>query len=249
MAFDMSGMRIIVAGGSRGIGRSIALAFAAHGAGVSVCARKAEALEATRDELARATSLAHAAACDLSQPAAVRRYVEEAATALNGLDVLVNNATGVFEPSDSWNNCLSVDLMAAVHASEAAQHHLERSHRASIINISSISAYMPSAREPAYAAAKAALIQFTTSQALALAPHRIRVNCVAPGSIEFPGGYWEQCRTNDPALYRDTLAGVPMGRLGRPEEIANVVLFLASELASWVTGHTIVADGGQMLGG
>ncbi|HBG29690.1 MAG TPA: 3-oxoacyl-ACP reductase, partial [Gammaproteobacteria bacterium] len=83
MAFDMSGMRIIVAGGSRGIGRSIALAFAAHGAGVSVCARKAEALEATRDELARATSLAHAAACDLSQPAAVRRYVEEAATALN----------------------------------------------------------------------------------------------------------------------------------------------------------------------
>lgn len=188
--FDMNGIRVIVAGGSRGIGRSIALAFAAQGAAVSICARKAEMLQATRDKLARTAPAAHASTCDLSQPAAVRRYIEEAVAALKGLDVLVNNATGVFEPSDPWNSCLSVDLMAAVHASEAALPHLERSQRASIINISSISAYMPSAREPAYAAAKAALIQFTTSQALALAPRRIRVNCVAPGSIEFPGGYW-----------------------------------------------------------
>jgi len=247
MAFDMNDMRVVVAGGSRGIGRSIALAFAAQGAAVSICARKAETLQATRDELARTAPTAHASTCDLSQPAAVRRYIDEAVAALNGLDVLVNNATGVFEPSDPWNSCLSVDLMAAVHASEAAQRHLEQSKRASIINISSISAYMPSAREPAYAAAKAALIQFTTSQALALAPRRIRVNCVAPGSIEFPGGYWEQCRSSDPAFYQDTLQGIPMGRYGRPEEIANVVLFLASELASWVTGHTIVADGGQLL--
>jgi 3-oxoacyl-[acyl-carrier protein] reductase len=243
----MNSMRVIVAGGSRGIGRSIALAFAAHGAGVSICARQAEALSATRDEIARTAPIAHASTCDLSQPAAVHRYIEEAAAALNGLDVLVNNATGVFEASDPWHSCLSVDLMAAVHASDAARPHLERSQRASIINISSISAYMPSAREPAYAAAKAALIQFTTSQALALAPRKIRVNCVAPGSIEFPGGYWEQCRTIDPALYRDTLEGIPMGRYGRPEEIANVVVFLASELASWVTGHTIIADGGQLL--
>lgn len=247
MTLDMKGTRVIVAGGSRGIGRSIALAFAAHGAYVSICARKAEALEQTRNELARAASIVHAAVCDLSRPAAVQDYVEEAAVALNGLDVLVNNATGVFESSDPWTSCLSVDLMAAVHASEAAQHHLERSQRASIINISSISAYMPSAREPAYAAAKAALIQFTTSQALALAPRKIRVNCVAPGSVEFPGGYWEQCRMSDPALYQDTLESIPMGRYGRPEEIANVVLFPASDLAGWVTGHTIIADGGQLL--
>jgi 3-oxoacyl-[acyl-carrier protein] reductase len=247
VTLDMKDMRVIVAGGSRGIGRSIALAFAAQGASVSICARQAAALEATREELARTAAMAHASTCDLSQPAAVRRYVEEAAAALNGLDVLVNNATGVFEPSDPWHSCLSVDLMAAVHASEAAQPHLERSQRASIVNISSISAFMPSVREAPYAAAKAALIQLTTSQALALAPKRIRVNCVAPGSIEFPGGYWEQCRTGDPELYRDTLQGIPMGRYGRPEEIANVVLFLASNLASWVTGHTIVADGGQLL--
>lgn len=100
MALHMDGMRVIVAGGSRGIGRSIALAFAAQGAYVSICARKAEALEKTRSELARAAPIAHASVCDLSRPAAVQRYVEEAAAALDGADVLVNNATGVFEPSD-----------------------------------------------------------------------------------------------------------------------------------------------------
>jgi 3-oxoacyl-[acyl-carrier protein] reductase len=247
MKLDLKGMRVIVAGGSRGIGRSIALAFATQGASLSICARGAVALNATREALARTALVAHASTCDLSRPADVRHYIAEAAAAMNGVDVLVNNATGVFEPTDPWDRCLGVDLMAAVHASEAARPYLEQSGRASIINISSISAFMPSVREPAYAAAKAALIQFTTSQALALAPKKIRVNCVAPGSIEFPGGYWEQCKSIDPAFYGETLRGIPMGRYGRPEEIANVVLFLASDLASWVTGHTLVADGGQLL--
>jgi hypothetical protein len=130
VALDMNGMRVIVAGGSRGIGRSIALAFAGQGASVSICARHPEALESTRKELAQTAAVAHASTCDLSQPADVRRYIEEAAAALNGLDVLVNNATGVFEPSDTWHSCLSVDLVAAVHACEATQPHLERSQRA-----------------------------------------------------------------------------------------------------------------------
>jgi 3-oxoacyl-[acyl-carrier protein] reductase len=247
MELGLKGKRVIVAGGSRGIGRSIAIAFAAQGASISICARGVAALNATRDKLSRTAAVVHASSCDLSQPAEVRHYIQEAAAALSGLDVLVNNATGVFEPSDPWASCLGVDLMAAVHASEAAQPYLEQSQSASIINISSISAFIPSAREPAYAAVKAALVQFTTSQALALAPRKIRVNCVAPGSIEFPGGHWEQCRSSDPALYHATLQGIPMGRYGRPEEIANVVLFLASDLAGWITGHTIAADGGQLL--
>ena len=95
---------------------------------------------------------------------------------------------------------------------------------------------------------KAAVIQYTTSQAAILARKGIRVNCVAPGSIEFPGGTWERRRTEDPKLYQAILEGIPFGRLGRPEEVANVVLFLASPLAGWVTGQTIVADGGQLLG-
>ncbi|HNB28039.1 MAG TPA: SDR family NAD(P)-dependent oxidoreductase [Alphaproteobacteria bacterium] len=247
MDLGLRDIRVVVAGGSRGIGRSIALAFAAEGASISICARGAEALAATRAELARLGGNTHAAVCDLAQAAAIDRYIEEAAGALGGIDVLVNNATGVFDRGNAWDSCLGVDLMAAVRASATAQSHLEQSPRAAIVNISSISGFMPSQREAAYGAAKAALIHLTTSQALALAPKKIRVNCVAPGSIEFPGGYWEQVGRDDPATYRSVLGGIPMGRYGRPEEIAKAVLFLASDLASWVTGHTLVADGGQLL--
>jgi 3-oxoacyl-[acyl-carrier protein] reductase len=120
--------------------------------------------------------------------------------------------------------------------------------RGSIIHISSISGLTQSARTPPYGAVKAALIQLTLSQAASLAGKCIRVNCIAPGSIEFPGGSWEQRKTTDPKLYDSIRRSIRFGRLGTPEEIANVALFLASSAASWVTGQTIAVDGGQMLG-
>jgi 3-oxoacyl-[acyl-carrier protein] reductase len=98
-----------------------------------------------------------------------------------------------------------------------------------------------------YAAVKAAVINYTMGQALALAAKRIRVNAIAPGSIEFPGGVWDQRRKSEPELYRRTLASIPWQRYGTPEEVAAVAVFLASDLASWVTGQTIVVDGGQSL--
>ncbi len=248
MTFNFSGQRVIITGGSRGIGYATALAFARSNAIVSICARGATALEATRQELASTGGTAHAEVCDLADSAAVERYIQAAGEALGGIDVLVNNATGFQNTSDMWSDCLSVDLMAAVRASAAARPFLEKSSAGTIVNISSISGLRPSASNPGYAAAKAALIQFTTSQALELAKNGIRVNCVAPGSVEFPGGFWEGCKQSDRTTYDRVLAGIPLGRLGRPEEIANTVLFLASTLASWVTGHTIVADGGQLLG-
>jgi 3-oxoacyl-[acyl-carrier protein] reductase len=104
-------------------------------------------------------------------------------------------------------------------------------------------------RTPAYGAAKAAVIHYTRTQAAALATTGIRVNCVAPGSIEFPGGSWERRRTDDPALYNSVLAACPAGRLGKPEEVANVVLFLASPFASWITAQIIGVNGGQGLRG
>jgi 3-oxoacyl-[acyl-carrier protein] reductase len=249
MAFDFTGRRAVVAGGSRGIGRSIALAFAQAGAAVSVCARGADGIARVRGELAACGRPAHAATCDLGDAGAVARYIAEAAAALGGIDVLVNNASGFGLTNDEpgWAASVAVDLMATVRASEAALLYLKQSSAAAIVNTSSISALRPSARTPAYGALKAAVVHYTQSHAVALAPARIRVNSVAPGSIEFPGGMWEERKTADPALYNRILASIPFGRLGRPEEIANAVLFLASDDASWITGQTLVVDGGQML--
>ena len=250
MGFDFKGRRVVVAGGSRGIGRSIALGFAAAGADVSVCARGAEALEATRTEIARHGRRAHAATCDLADGPAVARYVAEAEAALGGIDVLVNNASGFGMADDEagWAAGLSVDVMAMVRASHAALPALERAAGSSIIHISSISGLRPSVRTPAYAAVKATMIHYTQSQAAALARKGIRVNCIAPGSIEFPGGLWEKRRLAGEPLYDRILASIPFGRLGEPEEVADVALFLASPFARWVTGQTIAVDGGQVLG-
>ena len=248
---EFQGKRAVVMGGSRGIGRSIALAFAKAGASVAICARGAGTLEETRLELAAQGVQAFAAPCDLSDADAIARFIPEAANALGGIDILVNNASGFGSTDDEagWAASLSIDVMAVVRASHAAQPWLEKSGQgASIINIASISALRATKRSAPYAAVKAAVMQYTSSQARMLAAHSIRANCIAPGSIEFPGGMWERRRTEDPKLYNATLAQIPFGRLGRPEEIAEVALFLASPRASWVTGQSIVVDGGQLLG-
>jgi 3-oxoacyl-[acyl-carrier protein] reductase len=250
MAFDFSGKRVVVAGGSRGIGRSIALAFAAAGADVSICARGVAALQATHDEMAAFGHGAHAAPCDLADAASVAGYVAGAAAALGGIDVLVNNASGfgMGDDESGWAAGLAVDVMAMVRASHAALPSLLAARGASIIHIASISAFRPSTRAPAYAAVKAAMLSYTGSQAAMLARQGVRVNCIAPGSIEFPGGVWDQRKQAGDALYDRTLKSIPFGRMGTPEEIAEVALFLASDHARWITGQTLSVDGGQLLG-
>ncbi len=232
-----------------GIGRAIALSFAESGAAVSICARRADALEDARAAIVATAGKAHAATCDLADPAQIAAYVAAAAEVLGGVDILVNNASGFGSANTEagWETSIAVDLMATVRASWAALPHMEAGGGGAIVNISSISGLGASARTPPYGAVKAAVIQYTQSEAAARAKKGIRVNCIAPGSIECPGGSWEKRKTDNPRLYDSILRSIPFGRLGRPEEIAQVATFPASPLAGWVTGQTIAVDGGQLL--
>ncbi|KAA2213670.1 SDR family NAD(P)-dependent oxidoreductase [Teichococcus oryzae] len=251
---QLKGRRVVVMGGSRGIGRAIALGFAREGAAVAACARGAAGLEALRGEIGSLDVPAFTAPCDLAQAEQIAAFIPAAAAALGGIDVLVNNASGFGSTDDEagWAASFNVDMMATVRASQAALPFLEQSGAreggAAIVNLSSISALRASARSAPYGAIKAAIDHYTGSQAKMYASRGIRVNAVAPGSIEFPGGAWEKRRLEGAPLYESIRSQIPAGRLGHPEEVADVVLFLASHRARWVTGQSIVVDGGQLIG-
>ena len=155
--------------------------------------------------------------CDLADKAAIAAYVASAAASLDGIDILVNNASGFGggDTEDGWSKGLDIDVMATVRASNAAIPHIERSGGGAIVNISSISGLGASARAASYAAVKAAVINYTLSQGLMLAPKKIRVNAIAPGSIEFPGGLWETNKTTNPQLYNAVFKSIPVGPHGQ----------------------------------
>jgi 3-oxoacyl-[acyl-carrier protein] reductase len=248
MKIDLTGRRALIAGGSRGIGLAIARSFAAAGADVAICARQTASLESAAASLKPLGHRVSARACDLSHAEEVRDWVHAAGQDLGGIDILVNNASAFGRSDDEagWAASLQVDLMATVRACHAALPYLERQ-GGNIIHISSISGLGASVRTPPYGAVKAALMEYTQTQAAALARKRIRVNCIAPGSIFFKGGLWDINQQQNPALYEATLSSIPSGRYGTPEEVAQVATFLVSDQASWVTGQTLAVDGGQSL--
>ncbi len=241
----------LVTGSSRGIGRSIALGFADEGCHVSLCARGEERLLATEEEVAQKGVETLATAGDLTTAAGIDRVVEATLDRWGKIDILVNNVGGsVWNPfgdvsDDEWLHVFNLNMFAAVRATRAVLPSMQDRNSGSIITISSI--FGREAGGPAtYNATKAAEISMGKTLAKELAKTGIRVNTVAPGSVIFPGGNWQKRMDADPeGIGRFVDQEIPAGRFGNPEEIANVVVFLSSGRASWVTGACINVDGCQ----
>ncbi len=242
----------IVTGSSRGIGKAIAAGLAAEGCRVTVCARSADVLDRAAAELRATGAKILAVTADVSQPEEPSRVVEETVSAFGRIDILVNNVGGAraagpfLETADAaWEAAMDLNVLAAVRFSRLAVPEMRKVGGGAIIIISSIWG-RETGGTATYNAVKAAEISLAKSLARELAPLNIRVNSVAPGSIFFPGGSWERRLKADPeGITAFMKQEIPSGRFGKPEEIADVVVFLCSERASWVTGACLNVDGGQ----
>jgi 3-oxoacyl-[acyl-carrier protein] reductase len=250
MELGLRGKSAVVTGASRGIGRAIAQRLADEGAGVAICARGEPALREAEAELRTRSVPVYAAVCDVGNPEALDGFLDAARAELGALHILVNNPSGLSFVDDqaAWQASLNVDLLAAVRACWKVAPWMADAGGGAIVHISSIAGLEALGFPPAYCAAKAALVSHSKSLAVALAPQQIRVNTVAPGSIEFAGGLWAQAKQGNSDFYGAVLKTIPSGRMGTPEEVADVVAFLVSERASWITGVCVAVDGGQHKG-
>lgn len=250
MDLQLTGARVLVTGGTRGIGRAIVEAFADEGAAVEFCARRAPEIEETEKALAGRGAGVRGVQLDVRDGAALASWVEDAAGRLGGLDAVVANvsALGVPATEDNWYAGFEVDLMHTVRLARAALPHLEAGGRGSIVAISSVSGREADFAAGPYATMKTAILGYVKGLACQLAGRGVRANVVSPGNTYFDGGFWQQAERDMPELYSSQLGVNPTGRMGTPEEMARAVVFLSSPASGFTTGAHLLVDGGLSRG-
>jgi NAD(P)-dependent dehydrogenase (short-subunit alcohol dehydrogenase family) len=246
MDLGLKGRRAVITGASRGIGRSIAECLASEGANLAICARGAEGVEAAKKELEKSGVRVFAKAVDVANGDALKAFIAESAHELGGIDVLVSNVSsgGAGQGEAGFRASFEVDLLGTVRACEAALPFLAKSGVGSIVVIGTTAAVETFGAPGGYGALKAALLNYASGLAHALAKQKVRVNVVSPGPVYFAGGAWAMIEKAMPAFFDGTLKACPQGRMGAPEEVARAVAFLASPAASLITGANLMADGG-----
>lgn len=250
MDLGLKGAKVLVTGGTKGIGRAIAETFAAEGAHVGLCARNAAEVESAVAALKANGVSAFGSAVDVSDGPGLKAWVADMADKLRGIDVVVANVSALAIGSDeeSWAKGFATDLMGTVRLVDAAMPYLEQSAQPAIVTVSSVSGREIDFAAGPYGTFKAAIIHYTQGLAYQLAGKGIRANTVSPGNTYFEGGVWEQIKNGNPDLYNTALALNPTGRMGTPQEMANAVVFLASRAASFITGTNVVVDGALTRG-
>lgn len=245
MDLGLKGKKVILTGGSRGIGRAALEIFAEEGCDVAFFSRNAEQVEATVKSLSRHGGKVIGEAFDMTDLAAYPGWLTSAADRLGGCDIFVPGASASGQgATGDWDACLNADVKGTVIGCETLQPHLEASDAASIVVMSSTAALETFIVPQAFNAIKGALLVYAKQLGQALGPKGIRVNSVSPGPIAFPGGNWEAIKGAMPGLYDATEAQFALGRWGGPEEVAKTIVFLASPASSYTTGTNVVIDGG-----
>lgn len=245
MDLGLSGLRALITGGSKGIGRAAALTLAAEGCGIAICARNQAEIDATVADARTRGVTALGQPVDVGQKEALTAWVAASADALGGIDILILNvsALDMGQGEEAWRAEFEIDLMHTVRALEAALPYLERSAHPAVIVVSSVSGLEFDFTSAAYGTFKAALIHYASRMASALAGKRIRVNTVSPGNTYFEGGIWQKIERDLPDLFKSAMELNPFGRMATDQEIANAVVFLASPASSFTTGANLVVDG------